>query len=61
MNNSVYQMPNPGDTVMVRTFYQWPLFVTQLGYNIANLGRNTANAKRLLAATAAFRVEPNGS
>ena len=35
-----------------------PLFVTQLGYNIANIGRNTANAKRLLASTAAFRVEP---
>jgi Flp pilus assembly protein TadG len=61
VSTSVYQMPNPGDTVMVRTFYQWPLFVTQLGYNIANLGRNTSNAKRLLAATAAFRVEPNGS
>jgi Flp pilus assembly protein TadG len=61
VNNAVYQMPNPGDTVMVRAFYQWPLFVTQLGYNIANLGRNTTSAKRLLAATAAFRVEPNGS
>lgn len=58
---SAYVLTNPGDTVLVRAFYQWPLFVTQLGYNIANLGRNTSNAKRLLAATAAFRVEPNGS
>ena len=32
--------------------------VSALGYNIANIGRNTANTKRLLAATAAFHVEP---
>jgi len=48
-----YQTSSPGDTVVVRTFYQWPLIVTGLGYNIANLG-----SKRLLSATAAFRVEP---
>jgi hypothetical protein len=35
-------------------FYQWPLFVTGLGYNISNL----CNSKRLLSATAAFRNEP---
>jgi hypothetical protein len=35
-------------------FYQWPLFVTGLGYNIANL----TGSKRLLSATAAFRNEP---
>ena len=45
-------------TVVARAFYRWPLFVTGLGYNIANIGRNTAFSKRLLAATAAFRVEP---
>lgn len=56
-----YVLPNPGDTVLIRTFYQWPLFVTRLGYNIANLGSGTSNARRLLAATTAFRVEPNGS
>jgi Flp pilus assembly protein TadG len=56
----VYQPPPLGSqaTVVVRAFYQWPLFVTGLGYNIANLGRGTSNSKRLLAATAAFRVEP---
>lgn len=43
-----------GDIVVVRLFYQWPLFVTGLGYNIANL----AGGKRLLTATAAFRNEP---
>ena len=44
-------------TVVVRGFYQWPLFVTGLGYNIANIGRGTLN-KRLLVATSAFHVEP---
>jgi Flp pilus assembly protein TadG len=52
---------NPGtscDIVIVRLFYQWPLFVTGLGYNIANL----SNGHRLLTATAAFRNEPyNGA
>jgi Flp pilus assembly protein TadG len=43
-----------GDIVVVRVFYQWPLFVTGLGYNIANL----SGGKRLLTATAAFRNEP---
>jgi Flp pilus assembly protein TadG len=43
-----------GDIVVVRLFYQWPLFVTGLGYNIANL----TGSKRLLSATAAFRNEP---
>lgn len=54
---SAYENSNPGDTVVVRAFYQWPIFVTQLGYNIANLG-SSSSSKRLLAATSAFRVEP---
>jgi Flp pilus assembly protein TadG len=49
-----YSPGGPGDIVVVRLFYQWPLFVTGLGYNIANL----SGSKRLLAATAAFRNEP---
>jgi Flp pilus assembly protein TadG len=59
-SNSVYQPPVCGATnvtVVVRGFYQWPLFVTGLGYNIANLGRGTINSKRLLAATSAFRPQ----
>lgn len=57
---SAYETSKPGDTVVVRAFYQWPIIVTQLGYNIANLGRTTSDPtdKRLLAATSAFRVEP---
>jgi hypothetical protein len=42
---------------VVRGFYQWPLFVTGLGYNIANISRGTTNSKRLLAATSAFRPQ----
>lgn len=53
--NLVYQPPAcpTSKTVVVRGFYQWPLFVTGLGYNIANIGRGTTSSKRLLAATAA--------
>jgi Flp pilus assembly protein TadG len=49
-----YSAGGPGDIVVVRVFYQWPLFVTGLGYNIANL----SGSKRLLTATAAFQNEP---
>jgi Flp pilus assembly protein TadG len=49
-----YSAGGPGDIVVVRLFYQWPLFVTGLGYNISNLTGN----KRLLVATAAFKNEP---
>jgi len=50
----VVEVARSGDIVVVRMFYQWPLFVTGLGYNISNL----AGSKRLLSATAAFRNEP---
>jgi Flp pilus assembly protein TadG len=51
-----YTLPPSGspNTIVVRTFYQWPLFVTRLGYDIGNLN----GGKRLLSATAAFHVEP---
>jgi Flp pilus assembly protein TadG len=51
-----YSPGGPGDIVVVRLFYQWPLIVTGLGYNIANL----SGSKRLLSATVAFRNEPYG-
>jgi len=54
INNMQYNPGGPGEIVVVRLFYQWPLFVTGLGYNISNLSGN----QRLLAATAAFRNEP---
>ena len=51
-----YSLPPSGspNTIVIRAFYQWPLFVTRLGYNIGNLN----GGKRLLSATAAFHVEP---
>jgi Flp pilus assembly pilin Flp len=53
-NNLQYNTGGPCDVVIVRLFYQWPLFVTGLGYNISNL----AGSKRLLWGSAAFRNEP---
>ncbi|KWV44759.1 pilus assembly protein TadG [Bradyrhizobium macuxiense] len=49
-----YNIGASGSIVVVRLFYQWPLFVTALGFNSANLNNN----KRLLTATAAFKNEP---
>jgi Flp pilus assembly protein TadG len=57
INNMKYCPGKDGDIVVVRLFYQWPLFVTGLGYNIANIGRGSTNSSRLLAATAAFRPQ----
>ncbi|ABD89242.1 TadE/TadG family type IV pilus assembly protein [Rhodopseudomonas palustris] len=56
VDSFVYQLPphlNSNYTVVVRTFYQWPLFVTKLGFNLSNVGEGT----RLLAATAALRPQ----
>jgi len=44
----------PGQITMVQLFYQWPIYVSLLGDNLSNLSGN----KRLLAATAVFRIEP---
>jgi len=53
-NNFSYQPGGPGDIVVVRLFYQWPVYVSLLGFNLADM----AGGKRLLAATVAFRNEP---
>jgi Flp pilus assembly protein TadG len=52
--NMQYSPGGPGDIVVVRLYYQWPLFVTGLGWNPSNLTGN----QRLLIGTAAFRNEP---
>ena len=63
VSNGTFTPPNnytpggPGDIVMVRLFYQWPVYVSLLGFNLSNLN----GGKRLLAATAAFRNEPYGN
>lgn len=49
-----YSPGTAGSIVVVRVFYQWQLWVTGFGFNIANLSGN----KRLLVGTAAFRNEP---
>jgi Flp pilus assembly protein TadG len=53
-NNLKYCPGDAGDIVVVRLFYQWPTFVTGLGFNLANLTGN----KILLSATAVFKNEP---
>ncbi len=56
-NNFTYQPGGPGDIVVVRLFYQWPVYVSLLGSNLSNMN----GGKRLLVATAAFRNEPYGN
>jgi Flp pilus assembly protein TadG len=43
-----------GDICVVQLFYQWPVFVSLLGFNLSDM----AGGKRLLASTVAFKVEP---
>ncbi|WMT74178.1 pilus assembly protein [Bradyrhizobium sp. Ash2021] len=51
---SNYSPGGPGDIVVVRAFYQWPIFVTGLGFNLADV----SGSKKVLTATAAFQNEP---
>lgn len=51
---STYAPGGPGDIVVVRLAYAWPIQVSLLGYSLADL----AGSSRLLLATAAFRNEP---
>src|SRR3982751_2154578 len=52
--NFGYQPGGPGDIVVVRLMYQWPVYASLLGLNLGNMAGN----KRLIMATAAFRNEP---
>jgi len=54
LTNFGYTPGNPGDIVVVRLMYQWPIYVSLLGFNLADM----AGGKRLIIATAAFRNEP---
>jgi Flp pilus assembly protein TadG len=49
-----YSTGGPGDIVVVKLMYQWPVYASLLGLNLGNMSGN----KRLLMATAAFRNEP---
>ena len=44
---------NPGDIIIVRVMYQWPVFMGPLGFNLANL----SNGNRLIMSTTAFMNE----
>jgi Flp pilus assembly protein TadG len=48
-----YSPGGPGDIVVVKLMYQWPVYAS-FGLNLGNMSGN----KRLLMATAAFRNEP---
>ena len=52
--NFGYTPGNPGDIVVVRLMYEWPIYVSLLGFNLADM----SGGKRLIIATAAFRNEP---
>jgi Flp pilus assembly protein TadG len=52
--NYVYQPGNPGDVVVARLIYQWPIIGTALGIGLVSGASNT----NTLVATAAFRNEP---
>jgi Flp pilus assembly protein TadG len=49
-----YQPGGPGDIVVVRLMYQWPVYVSLLGLNLSDM----SGGKRLLLTTVAFRNEP---
>lgn len=52
--NLAYTPGKAGDIVVVRLYYQWPIYVSLLGNSLANLN----GGYRLLVATAVFRNEP---
>jgi Flp pilus assembly protein TadG len=53
-NSWQYNPGNPGDVVILRVMYQWPVFLGPLGLSLSN----ESNGNLLLMATAAFRNEP---
>jgi Flp pilus assembly protein TadG len=54
--NMNYTPGGPHCIVAVQLYYQWPVYVTLLGNNLANLN----GGYRLLVATSVFRNEPYG-
>jgi Flp pilus assembly protein TadG len=52
-----YNPGGPGDIVMLRLYYKYPVFVNLLGFNLSNL----TGGYDLFAATAVFRNEPYAS
>jgi len=52
-----YNPGGPGDVVVVRLYYQFPVYVQLLGFSLSNLN----GGSNLLAATAVFKNEPYSS
>jgi hypothetical protein len=52
-----YNPGGPGDIVVLRLYYQYPVFVNLLGFNLSNVN----GGYDLFAATAVFRNEPYAS
>jgi Flp pilus assembly protein TadG len=55
-NKAQFNAGGPGCIEVVSFYYEWPLYVTQLGFDMSNFGAG----KRLLVSTAVFRNEPYG-
>jgi Flp pilus assembly protein TadG len=55
--NQTFDPGQPGDVVVVRAFYTWPMLTPTVGTQFTNM----AGGNRLLEATIAFRNEPFGS
>jgi len=53
-NTWQYNPGSPGQIVVVRAMYQWPVFFGPLGFNLSNL----SNGDRLIMASAVFKNEP---
>jgi Flp pilus assembly protein TadG len=49
-----YSVGSPGSIEVVQVFYEWPVFLGPLGFDLSNMNGNI----HLLVATAAFRNEP---
>jgi Flp pilus assembly protein TadG len=56
LTNFGYAPGGPGQIVVVRLMYQWPVFASVLGFNLSDM----SGSNRLIMATAAFRNEPFG-
>jgi Flp pilus assembly protein TadG len=52
-----YNPGGPGDIVVLRIYYQYPVFVNLLGFNLSNMN----GSLNLFAATAVFKNEPYAS
>lgn len=56
LNNFTFQPGSPGDIVVVRLMYEWPIYVSLFG--LSGSLSDMAGNKRLIIATATFRNEP---